>query len=133
MTRNEELEQMEQETRKNREIKPRKRSSTLRKTLKRAAINDVGFVAVSVRGMTQIFDTSFKGLLFIAEIDKTMLDFADSFAAEFGGYTKHSIGDQMFSLGLVGVKTAEKLAIKGFSKTTDITEKVLKKAIMRAR
>ena len=82
MTRNEELEQMEQQAREQR-TKSRKKGSTLRKTLKRAAINDVGFVAVSVRGMTQIFDTSFKGLLFIAEIDKTMLDFADSFAAEF--------------------------------------------------
>ena len=133
MTRNEEFEQMENDTREERKEDNRKKSSTLRKTLKRASIYGVGATAMSVRGAASLFDHTFKGLLFIADVDKTMLNFSDEFAASLGGYTKHTIGDQMFAWTVKGVSMAEKLAVKGISKGADITEKVLKDAIMRAR
>lgn len=136
MTRNEELEQMELEARekqKNAQKHIRKKRINLRKAIKRSAIRDVGFMAASARGLTQAADLTFKGALFMVSPDETLLGFADEFAGQFGGYTKHSVGDKMFGIALKQATNLEKFAVKTILKATDYSEKKLKNGILHAR
>ena len=136
MTRIEELEKIEQDARKKEAAAKKaysKRRINVRKAVKRGLINDVGLVGTSVRGATLAFDRVFAYSMFMLSADQSLLGLSDEFASQFGGYTKHSIGDQMFAWTLKGATNLEKLAVKVVSKSADFSEKALKKSIMNAR
>ena len=136
MTRNEELEQMEQRLRQKQENAKkhiRMKRINLRKAIKRGAIQDVGFMAGSARGLTHTADQAFKGLLFMLSMDEMLLGFSDEIAGQFGGYTKHSVGDKMFGFALKQTTNLEKFAVKTILKATDYSEKKFKNEIMHAR
>ena len=77
--------------------------------------------------------TTLKGLLFIASIDKALLDFSDEFASQFGGYTGHPIGDKIYSLGEKGLSETNRITQKYVPKKMKEIEMAVKNAIMRMR
>ena len=106
---------------------------SLRKTFKRSAINDVGFIASATRGSAVMLDKTFNAALFMNGMNQTMIGLVDDWAGQFGGYTKHSVGDKMFAWTLKGATILEKATVNGITKIADYSEKKLKKEIMYAR
>ena len=80
-----------------------------------------------------MLDKTFNAALFMNGMNQTMIGLVDDWAGQFGGYTKHSVGDKMFAWTLKGATILEKATVSGITKIADYSEKKLKKEIMYAR